>query len=326
MNTGIYNRAVDIISQRRFKAKSDNDFHFSEVEMKIPEIVEINRQLAKTSIKIFEIIRNGENVQEKLSTLKAQNLQAQEMVRSLLLCNGFPADYLDIKYTCEKCCDTGFSDGKRCECLDSLVGKLSAEALNAHSPLQLCSFESFDLNYYRNVTTPDCSDCYLSMSRTLSYCRSYAENFSRASKSIFMIGRTGLGKTHLSLAIANTVIRKGFNVLYDSAANYLRKIEREHFGRDNDENDTLELLLDADLIILDDLGTEYGKNFDVATIYNIINTRLNKGLPTIVNTNLDVKAIESKYDARIVSRLFSMTSLQFSGNDIRIIKASQNKK
>ena len=141
-----------------------------------------------------------------------------------------------------------------------------------------------------------------------------------------MLGKTGLGKTHLSLSIAEVLIKNGWNVLYDSTINYLRQIEKEHFGRDLNGN-TLQILLDADLIILDDLGSEYDTSFYVATIYNIINTRLNKNLPTIINTNLTPQELERKYDSRIVSRLFTMyTYLKFTGNDVRQIRAIEKNK
>ena len=136
-----------------------------------------------------------------------------------------------------------------------------------------------------------------------------------------MFGKTGLGKTHLSLSIANEVLKKGYNVLYDSAMNYLNQIEKEHFGRDISGKDTLSVLLTADLLILDDFGTEFEKSFYVSVIYNIINTRLNRGLPTIISTNLYHEEILEKYGERIFSRLFTVyKSMEFVGTDIRLIK------
>lgn len=318
----IYDKAIDIISKRRFDAKISLENHYKTAESKIPEIIEINRQLANTSLELFNIIKaGGDNIEKRLEALKCQNLQAQEMVEMLLVQNNFPKDYLNIKYKCELCGDTGFVQNSRCRCLQELISKLSVNSLNSHSQIKLCSFRTFNLNYYKNVTAPDGTDCYEVMSHVLNYCVKYAYEFSLKSKSIFMLGKTGLGKTHLSLSIAEKVIEKGYNVLYDSIINYLRQIEKEHFGRDSSGTDTLELLLNADLVILDDLGSEYDTSFYVSTIYNIINTRLNKGLPTIISTNLSPQEIENKYDARLISRLFAMYDyLKFMGSDIRHIK------
>ena len=135
-----------------------------------------------------------------------------------------------------------------------------------------------------------------------------------------MLGNTGLGKTHLSLSIANEVLSKGYSVIYDSIINILHKIENEHFGRDK-TNDTLSLINETELLILDDLGTEYSSSFYVSTIYNIINTRLNASKSTIISTNLSLAEIGDRYDERIVSRITTMYNcMTFAGNDVRYQK------
>lgn len=318
----LYEKALSIISKRRLDAKVLNDNHFKEAEKRIPEIIEINRQLANTSMDLFKTIKEGGlDMGNKIQWLKTQNMQAQHLVEHLLTLNGLPADYLDIKYSCDKCSDTGFCGAEMCSCLKELLLKLAVDELNAHAQIKLCSFSSFSLNYYKGVTMPDGTNCFESMSKVFNYCVYYTDNFNRNSKSIFMLGKTGLGKTHLSLAIAEKVIAKGYNVLYDSIINYLRKIEREHFGKSSSDMDTLEIIMNADLLILDDLGSEYDTSFYVSTIYNIINTRLNKGLPTIISTNLTPQELENKYEARLISRLFAMYDyLKFVGSDIRHIK------
>lgn len=325
MNSIIYKKALETINSRRLKARTENEKHIAEVERRIPEIAEINRMLAQTSIELFKIIREGHNVSQKMAALEKQNLQAQDMISRLLVENGYPHDYMDIRYSCAKCSDTGFCEGKACRCLDDLMGKLAVEELNSHSLIKLSSFETFDLSYYKGVKTADDSDCYTTMTNNYNYCKNYASTFSTDSKSVFIQGKTGLGKTHLSLAIANRVISMGWNVLYDSVINYLMQIEKEHFGRSDTDTDTLYTILNADLVILDDLGTEYDTSFYISTIYNIINTRLSKNLPTIISTNLEPEEIERKYEPRIVSRLFTMYEyLTFTGKDVRSIKAAEN--
>lgn len=320
-NKEILNKAIDIIKQRRNRAKAVNDMHFDEVNAKIPEIGEINSQLARTGLEVLNIIKSGENVSQKIQGMREKNFQAQQMIRQLLVQNGYPEDYLQIKYTCEKCADTGFVGHDRCSCLKNLTAQLSAKRMNAGSQIQLCSFDTFQLGYYQGRTPEETAEYREIMSKILQYCKRYAAEFSLSSHNILMFGKTGLGKTHLSLSIANEVLKNGYNVLYDSALNYLRKIEREHFGRDSGNGDTLEMLLAADLLILDDLGSEYDTPFYISTMYNIINTRMSRGLPTIISTNLNHEGIQKKYDDRIVSRLFAVYDcLEFVGIDIRLIK------
>ena len=133
-----------------------------------------------------------------------------------------------------------------------------------------------------------------------------------------MQGGPGLGKTHLSLAIAREVIDSGYGVLYVSAPIILRKIEKEYFGSQNNESNILNNMLECDLLILDDLGTEYEKKFTVSAVYNILNSRMLTSKPTIISTNLSLGDIEKRYDIRTVSRIIgTMERIEFVGTDIR---------
>jgi len=160
------------------------------------------------------------------------------------------------------------------------------------------------------------------MSQIYNYCKNWAEDFSKDSPSILMYGNTGLGKTHLSLAIANVVVEKGYNVIYSSAGNLFSKLEKEKFGKINFDESPEEQVLTVDLLILDDLGSEFSTQFTIATVYNIINTRILSGLPTIINTNLLYDEIGDKYNPRVYSRLIGdYQMLEFIGADIRQLKA-----
>lgn len=316
LNAELYSRAEEIISERRSSAIHLADIHRAEVTLKIPEIAEINSRLSGTGLELLRaVLSGGDGMNVKIDEIQRSNLEAQKMIARYLQKHGYPADYLDEKFTCRECCDTGYNNGKRCSCFMQLVRRLAFERLNSSSQVRLCSFSDFNTDYYRA-----CGDeCYSNMCSVLEYCRAYAESFSADSKSIFMLGQTGLGKTHLSLAIAAEAIKKGYHAAYDSIINYLRRIESEHFGRS--EGDTLELLLSADLLIMDDLGSEFESSFYSSAIYNIINTRLNYSRPTIISTNLSPQQMQKRYDDRIVSRLFAMYDyLKFTGSDIRQLK------
>ena len=315
----VFDKAESELTRRRIGTESIANTRLEEIESKIPEIAEINQQLANTSIELSNLILKKQgDLSKNLEKLKDSNLQGQEMIKELLKANGYPADYLEIKYHCSMCKDRGYVSGHRCDCFNNLLGKFAVELLNTNSQMRLYSFDSFNLNYYPHTDSNGASS-FIKMQEIYLYCKDYASSFSLKSQSIFMLGLTGLGKTHLSLSIAKVVIEKGYNVAYDSIVNYLRVIEKEHFGRAT--TDTLQLLLNTDLLILDDLGSEYESGFYVSTVYNIINTRLNKGLPTIINSNLTPAELQKRYDDRIVSRLLAMYDyLRFVGNDIRQIK------
>ena len=315
MDNDIIAQAERILTQRRNSAFAENERRISEINSRIPQIREINDRLSSAGRELISLIsaKDGRDISDKIEALRNDNLGAQAMSRQLLAANGYPEDYLDVHYVCPVCHDTGYAGGRYCECFRQLCGKLSAEEFNKKTQLGSAGFDTFSLSYYQG-------DDYRIMDNILRFSRNYAETFTRNSGSILMLGRTGLGKTHLSLAIADTVMKKGYSVIYDSAVNILRSIEREHFSREH-STETIDLIMDCDLLILDDLGTEYESTFYTSTIYNIINTRLNRGKQTIISTNLDFDGIAKRYDERVVSRLTSVyTCLQFSGEDVRLQK------
>lgn len=319
-----YEKAESIISSRRLAAQSENDRRQKEIEKKIPEIREINSQLSRTIVDISKLIISRQtNAKESLADIREKNLQAQKLVESLLTSNGYPADYLKTKYYCEKCQDKGYVDSGRCTCLLDLLKKFSIEKLNDQANLPDCDFNHFSLEYYRGKKDADGDDCFEIMKRIYEFCKDYAESFSLKSESLLMYGKTGVGKTHLSLSIAKAVAESGFNTAYGSIVNLLTIIEREHFNkvREEENMDTLNLLINADLLVLDDLGAEISSQFYESVIYNIINSRINLGLPTIISTNLTAMELQKKYNERIISRIFGeFSTLCLVGEDIRQIK------
>ena len=315
MDSEIFDKAQAILTNRRKKAESENESRIDEVNRKIPQIREINEVLFNTGKELISIISKGkgQDISGKIEQLRQYNLGAQAMSRKILAENGYPEDYLDMHYTCPVCCDRDYNGSRYCDCFRALYGKLAADELNKSAQLKLSDFDSFDLTYYSGEN-------YMQMKNILEFTRQYADTFTTQSKSILMFGETGLGKTHLSLAIANVVLKKGYGVIYDSAINILRNIEKEHFSYEH-SSDMIDLVMDTDLLILDDIGTEYDSSFYRATVYNIINTRLNRGKPSIISTNLNFEGINSRYDQRVMSRIVSMyTCLEFKGKDVRLQK------
>lgn len=279
---------------------------------------EIESELARTAIDSARAILSGANAKEKLTELKNTNLALQKELNELLVAANLPLDYLDVQYNCNHCKDSGYIDGLMCVCLKSLIKKITYENLNKLSPLALSTFETFDTKFYPDKNTNEGVNIRLHMEKILYFCKNYAEPFNKNSENLFMHGATGLGKTHLSLAIANTLINSGYNVIYASTPNIISKLEKEHFNYNFSEDETEKHLIDCDLFILDDLGTEFQTSFSNATIYNIINSRIMYQKPTIISTNLSMKEIQSAYSKRLVSRIIgNYKQLFFLGNDIR---------
>ncbi len=317
INEQHFNYAYEKLQYRRITNKKNDENRRSYVHQNIPEYIKLEKQLADTVRRLIMLMLNPtEDISLTIKSLEQKNIALQQKMSALLSSNGLAANYLDPSFTCPICKDEGSVEGKWCECFNKLILEAAANDLNAVSPLELCRFEDFDLNYYseEEIAKYGASPRYI-MEQNLSFCKRYAENFSRNSESILMQGATGLGKTHLSLAIANTVMKNGNSAVYCSCPELLRQLDKELFGRAS--TDTMETVTKCDLLILDDLGAETDKKQYTALLYEIINSRLCKNLPIIASTNLSTKEIQDRYEDRIASRLTSYEILLFCGNDVR---------
>ncbi|MEG1614145.1 MAG: ATP-binding protein [Oscillospiraceae bacterium] len=322
-NEQLIERAKREISSRKQRAEQEAKSRRDELVTACPELDEIEREIAKAGLEAIKAISMGANAQDYIKSLATKNLAQQQHRKDILKNIGIDEDYLEVKYYCPICEDRGTVDGKRCECFKSLLKKYAYDELSKCSPIKLSSFSGFRLDFY-----PEQSDSRAGisprkrMTEVLSYCRNWADDFDRQAPSVLMYGATGLGKTHLSLAMAKTALDKGYGVVYGSTQNLLSRLEREKFGRSNDGETTEQALLECDLLILDDLGAEFSTSFTISSLYNIINTRMMTGLPVIINTNLSFEDIEAKYTQRISSRIIGdYTPIEFFGRDIRQLKS-----
>ncbi len=320
-NASTVEKANAEMELRRNKAETDAAVRRAEVFRKYPEVKTIDDKIASASLEFIRIMTVADPVERKrqLDALQTENLEMQRMQRAFLTGCGYSADWLEPRWFCPKCRDTGTRGGKVCGCYETLLRQIAYRELCESSPLDLCSFDDFDLGYYPDNDGNGGLSSRAVMKSIRDYCRMYAEDFSPESPNLLMYGSTGLGKTHLSLSIAGEVIKKGFTVIYDSCPNMTSRLEDEHFRRA--DGDTSESLLECDLLIIDDLGTEFLSQFTVSAIYNIINTRLLRRKPTIISTNLDIGGIQDRYSERIASRIIGeYTLLKFAGKDVRQLR------
>lgn len=312
--------AAQILSDRQKAAENLRSERHREVKAKIPEIAAYEAQLAASGLAVVKAFGMGKDAEEYIKGLSEINLTIQKKIKELLKANGYPENYLETPYTCKKCNDTGFNGAYGCSCRKQLLIDLAIKDLERVSPASRCRFDNFKLDYYSNAIDPKFKiSPREQMQIIFEYTKDYSADFDSKSGSLYLCGSTGLGKTHLSLAIANVVVRKGYNVIYDSASNLFTRLEKEKFSNDK-SGEAQEEMLNCDLLIIDDLGSEFSTQFTVSELYNILNTRLNLAKPTIISTNLTETELEAKYTQRVTSRIIgNFTPLQFIGRDIRQI-------
>ena len=294
------------------RARAAADRRASEIYAKIPRVREIDSALSKTAIEIMSAVSSGkENAEEALARVKARNDALMVERDALLSAAGYPTDYTDVRYDCERCGDTGYVDGRMCECMKRELIMAGYESSGLGRLIKTQSFENFSLDYYKSGGAN-----YKNMEIYYNSLKSFAEGFSAdCCKNFFLIGGTGLGKTHISTAVAKKVIEKGFDVLYVTAIDMFSDFEQKQFGN---REDNTRRYFDCDLLIIDDLGTELSNQFTVSCLYNVINSRINSAKSTFINTNLSKNELEAKYAERITSRIFGeYYPFVFSGTDVR---------
>lgn len=314
-------KAKQTLEKRKKRAERTRLLRKIEVSEKIPEIAEYDETISSAGLAVAQAIGMGGNAEEYIQQLSEINLSLQAKVKQLLKENGYPENYLETPYTCPICNDTGFSGIYFCECHKALLKEIALNELASVSTSANCTFENFNLDYYPQPVDPALGVSPRNrMASVLEYCKCYAEDFDSESESLYMHGATGLGKTHLSLAIANEVTKKGYRVIYDTAQNIFSSLEKEKFSYGNTYERENEIL-GCDLLIIDDLGSEFSTNFTSSALYNIINTRINRSKPVIISTNLTEEELEAKYTQRVTSRIIgNYASLLFIGKDIRQLK------
>lgn len=323
-NKDNYRRLKREFGEKAQAAERAAESRRAELHAKIPELAGLDGALSGLGLRLFGLAASisGEALEKEIARLGLENEQLSSDRAALLRQNGYPADYDRIKYECEKCLDTGFTGTKLCSCLKRALVLAGYESSGVGSLIRTQSFDTFDIEWQRRD-----QKAYDTLRRNLEFCRSYADGFSpTTSGNLLLLGGTGLGKTHMSTAVAKAVIERGFDVVYDTAQNIFADFEYERFGRsyggesDGEPQRTLKYF-ECDLLILDDLGTELSNQFTVSCLYNIVNTRINRAQPTVINTNLGRDELRRRYADRITSRLFGeFTVLLFTGADVRASK------
>ncbi len=303
-----YEKALTIIRENKKKRDKEYDAKINELYISVPELKNIEQELSSIGASAMKAAMTGKTDEINLLKEKADLLETKksEILKSVKIKAPSPA--------CKKCNDTGYVGAHLCECAKALAKELVFSDLSSKIPITNQTFEAFDLNYYEGKAKKIMSEIY-------AFAKNYAETFTTNSDNLLFLGGVGLGKTHISLSIISAVTEKGFGVIYDSAQNLFNQIEKEHFSYSG-SSEKIDAILSCDLLVIDDLGTEFSTSFTVSQFYNIINTRINNGLPTIINSNLGLAEIEKNYTARVLSRIMgNYVTKKFEGSDIRIKKA-----
>lgn len=306
------NEAFQRIRDIRERALADASARTAQLDAEYPDIAAVDSELSRTGEKIAGAVFSPD-CESLIASIRSENESLQQRRRELLGKHGIPLDFDEPRFSCPICGDTGYDGKKYCVCVRRMCSRDCYERSGLGQSLLVQTFENFSLKYYGGADREK-------METVLDVCRDFADTFG-GGDNLLLIGGTGLGKTHLSSAIAQRVIDSGYSVVYDSAQNVFDCYERVRFA--HEAGDT-ERYLTCDLLIIDDLGSEFTTQYTSAVLYRIVNERLIKGKSTVLSTNLDNKELKKRYGDRIYSRLLgNYGTCVFAGSDIRLLKLGE---
>lgn len=291
-----------------------------EIEEKLPLVLELERQIGKLCLELticsFKDIQNRE---QYLANLKEKITDTRMKKSEILYNNGYAISYLDLQYRCEKCKDTGFIGTQKCICYKQNLVQIYYKNSDLNHLTKDNNFDNFKVEYYSSrKTESEHESPRKNMEKIFTRSMNFIRTFGSSSENLLFFGNSGTGKTFLSNCIAKELLDKGYLVVYRTAESLIQNLKHVRFDGDT----TLEqLILNCDLLIIDDLGTEQITDFSKTELFNLLNKKILKGKNMIVSTNCTLEEILQIYSERISSRLLGNFGLyKFFGDDIRIKK------
>lgn len=289
---------------------------------KFPRLKDIENEMVKLGIDITRAILNKtNNADELLEQLKKRQMDLKIERAEILSSNNYPIDYLEPKYKCKKCKDTGYIDGVKCNCLIQKEITYLYQQSNLGENVKNENFDQFRLDYYSDEKDESGYSPRDNMKNIYMKCIKFVQDFDNQNTNLLFIGNPGLGKTFLCNSIAKDLLEQGKSVIYQVSSELIDLVRKYKFDFDNEANNSSSInkLYNCDLLIIDDLGTEHPTQFSGLVIYSILNKRLLNNKKTIVSTNLNTDEIMKNYSERIYSRLFGNFNMyKFFGEDIRL--------
>lgn len=286
----------------------------------LPALLALEEALRQNVAALTRAVALGQADEQTLSHIRQNGIALRRKREALLRSHSYPADLLDTHYACPACRDTGYIGSEPCACYRQAL----REQAFTTSPLSRLfgdlSFDSFDLTYYEGTEEDESSPralATLALQDATSFCSDFP-----AQSGLLLRGPAGVGKTHLSGCIARALLDEGHTVCYQPACDVLRRMEQVNFDHEPEAHRAE--LYHCDLLIIDDLGSEFLSPFCCTAFYHLINSRLLSGRPTICTTNCTLSELESRYGARTFSRLVGeFTVLELEGADVRLLKKHQ---
>lgn len=294
-----------------------------EIYARLPVVRQLEAEIAERSVACAKKLLEGDK--SVLDRLKEDLKDLREQKSLIIRAAGYPDDYLELHYRCPDCRDTGLIDGRKCHCFLQAQMKLLHAQSNLEDVLERENFNALSYEYYDDTEIlPQLGITNAAyMRRVVAGCREFVRDFDKKHDNLLFTGSTGVGKTFLTNCIARELMDDFHSVIYLTASDLFDVFSRNKFDYDNAEDmkDMYRFILDCDLLIIDDLGTELNNSFTSSQLFYCINERMNMSRSTIISTNLTLARLRDSYTDRVTSRIMSGYGIiPLYGGDIRLLK------
>lgn len=310
-----------IYSKIREKETTELKKRKEEISLKLPEVINIDNKIGKLfielSVSMFKDLKVDRDTYIKSLKDKITDLRIKKS--EMLSAQGYPIDYLNIKYRCPKCKDTGYIGTEKCSCYKKYLVRLYYKNSDLKPLLSENNFDNFNIGFYSTRKTQnEIESPRKNIEKIFTRALNFVTNFDTSKENLLFYGNSGTGKTFLCQCIAKDLLDKGHLVIYKTSDDLLNVLKKIRF----DNNVELEdLIINCDLLIIDDLGTEQINDFSKTEVFNLINKKLLAGKKMVISSNHTLEGLSRIYSERITSRLFGdFTLCKFYGDDIRVKK------
>ena len=320
LNNAQYDAIRRIYDLRQQEDRRRTAERHEEIYQKLPELRAISEALSNAGVNCTRRYIHGDRKARSELSDRIEELKLRR--KKILTDNGYPEDYLRPVYVCSDCQDTGYlPDGSKCHCFMQEEIRLIYGGEEYERWFSEQNFDTFSLDYYdADLTDPLTGMTSLeSAQNAFSECKSFVKNFKNQGGNIILNGNTGVGKTFLSNCIAGALLQAGYTVLYVTSSRLFDLFQTHVFDHQNPPE--LSLAFAADLLVIDDLGTETSNSFTIQSLFRIVNERLLKHKSTVISTNLSIQDLQELYTERFTSRIAENYSfIRLYGRDIRFVK------
>lgn len=314
-----HNIISHIYEERRLRNIYEQERRKEEIYQKIPEFKEIEQQIIKTSMAHGRMLLKKEkdsaspSTQDPLHDLRMELLDLKMQKKKLLTDAGYPYDYLELRYDCCKCRDTGYIGTEKCTCFRQMEVEFLYDASQIKELLQTDNFSNLSYEYYQGESLRQFKEA-------VTTSQNFIKNFNSDYRNLFFYGTVGTGKSFLSGCIAKELLDRGSSIIYFSAVKMFQSISTLYYDKDKTAlNNLFDTLYECDLLIIDDLGAECTNDFIRSNLFSILNERMLRHKSLIISTNLCLEELRERYSDRVFSRISRNFELcKLTGPDIRI--------